>query len=1033
MGMYIACEQGHYHIYTSVSSMTEKASASLQQLQGTLTLFESDWPDLLNTDCNPLDIALPLIDENGLLNYKDFNDLRRQFTQQLQRAVNANYMAFNDSIGSYGISIETLNQSQDRLSNIRECLDSVNTMLNSQANILGELNTKRMEHGQILNMLEEINDVQKKLTNLQESVENREFEKSVNLVKEIQEIFSDNRLSSIDGLQSLQLRLNSSVSLLLDGLIDEIGNYIYLKNSSNINAENAATSNRISVNKGLLGFIKKLNGKCIGEDEELEIQNGRYDELLARFKFVQKLNKESECLSSLIDNCDREIKQIIKRSVNEVKNKFPAQIELNSSSLSDKKNPFASFNLLQGLNGVIIKEVFESIFSRVLFLIQRHIVIYEIAKISGYKYKISKILREVQKQISLIIFNYVIDENLLNDLEELDLKSKNKTGNTPFDKVPKQFESIENGPMFQFSKLSITSLSGDLIDSLNNIFVSQGQGIISSEFTFQNKMDSSIFIGVDDVNESKKNILVPPNIFNMAYIIDEFISFTNNLLTIYPSTEQQKTNMNGVVVFFNQFMDVVFVSQLENSLIYQFDKLCEHKWKTDQLLDASLSFEQFFNKVTILLDTTLYHRPSYVHIIFKLLYKISDKFKDIQETLLKTNESKLLSKWINDSKLKMISNDIVKNLLSNSQTSEEFQNLDSLQSKELTYALSIGGTYIPAMNPNNFLTLERMKSLVDLLASLSNVLAWLPKMKRKAPELFQGIDLVQKLKETWSLSIFNDSEFPLTVVNLDNENNKSFKINSSDDNNKDSNGTYLNNEIEADIQGFIALDTQSGKEFEGIVNTLKGLMNDVEILIRYEIRVECIWCMIQMMVNKQWEQQGDESVDLGVDKFCDKVNNISRIFTRISKNIMDKSKDEIRIRIFGGLGFWIDKLSIFESRRIEVMGKSGWMKMIVNLRVLQQVIKSIDSDIQSDFEIGGGVMNGSLKYFTLGMGGERFIMSIEKLQSEGLSFSEEDWKNLIRLVYSEKLKKEGGGNVSKKYMAAQARLLKTLAVTIAKN
>lgn len=188
-----------------------------------------------------------------------------------------------------------------------------------------------------------------------------------------------------------------------------------------------------------------------------------------------------------------------------------------------------------------------------------------------------------------------------------------------------------------------------------------------------------------------------------------------------------------------------------------------------------------------------------------------------------------------------------------------------------------------------------------------------------------------------------------------------------------------------------------------------------------------------MMVNKQWEQQGDESVDLGVDKFCDKVNNISRIFTRISKNIMDKSKDEIRIRIFGGLGFWIDKLSIFESRRIEVMGKSGWMKMIVNLRVLQQVIKSIDSDIQSDFEIGGGVMNGSLKYFTLGMGGERFIMSIEKLQSEGLSFSEEDWKNLIRLVYSEKLKKEGGGNVSKKYMAAQARLLKTLAVTIAKN
>lgn len=1013
--------------------MTEKDSNSIQLLQGTLTLFESDWPDLLNTDCNPLDIALPLIDENGLLSYRDFNNLKRQFTQQLQRAVNANYMAFNDSIGSYGISIETLNQSQDRLSNIRDCLGSVNSMLNSQSNILGELNTKRMEYGQILNILEEINDVQKKLTILQESVENREFEKSVELVREIQEISSDNRLSSIDGLQSLHLRIDSLVSLLLDGLIDEIGNYIYLKNSSNINSENSTTSNRIPVNKGLLGFIKKLNGKTVCEDEELEIQKGKYDELLERFKLVQKLNKENECLSSLIDNCDREIKQIIKRSVSEVKNRFPTQIEVNSSGLGDKKNPFASFNLLQGLNGVIIKEVFESIFSKILYLLQRHLVIYEIAKISGYKYKISRVLKEIQKQISLIIFNYVIDENLLNDLEELDLKSKNKTSNSPFDKVPKQFEGIENGPMFQFSKLTLSSLSGDLINSLNNIFVSQGQGIISSEFNFQNKMDNSIFIGVDDVNESKKNILVPPNIFNMAYIIDEFINLTNNLLTIYPSADSSKTSTSGVLIFFNQFMDVVFISQLENSLMYQFDKLCESKWKPDQLLDASLSFEQFFNKVMILLDTTLYYRPSYVQIIFNLLHRIIDKYKEIQEILLKTNESKLLNKWINDSKLKMISNDIVKNLLNSNRTTAMSEILDSLQSKELTYALSIGGSYIPTMDPNSFLTLERMKSLVDLLASLSNMLRWLPKMKRKAPELFQGIDLKQKLKQTWSLSIFNDSEFPLSIVNLDDDSNKSFKINNVDDNDRNNNGIYLANDIETDIQGFISLDTKSGQEFDELVSTLNALMNDVEILIRYEIRVECIWCMIQMMVKKQWEQNGDESVDLGVDKFCEKVNNISRIFTRISKNIINRSKDEIRIRIFGGLGFWIDKLIIFESRRIEVMGKSGWMKMIVNLRVLQQVVKNIDSDIESDFELGGGVINGSLKYFTLGMSGEKFIMSIDKVRNEGINLSEEDWKNLIRLVYSEKMRKEGGSNINKKYMAAQARLLKSLAVNMNKS
>lgn len=1016
--------------------MTNKASESVQSLQETLMLFESDWPDLVNTNCNPLDIALPLLEKTGLLNYDDFQRLKHEFTKNLQRAVNANYMTFNDSIGSYGISMETLNQSQDRLSTIRECLDSVNSMLNSKANILGELNAKRQEYTQILNIMEEINDVQKKLSTLQDHVEIRDFEKSVKLVAEIEDISSDNRLSSIEGLQSLHTRLESTVKLLLDGLIEEIENYIYSKTSSNINSDSVITSNRIPANKGLLGFIKKINGTTIGEDEDLEIQNGKYDGLYDRFKLVQKLNKESECLSRLVDASEREIKQVINRSVNEVRNKYASQIEINASmGLSEKKDPFASFNLLQGLNGVIIKEVFESIFSKILFLTQRHVAIFEIAKLSGYKYKISKILKEIQKQLSLIMFNYVIDENLLNNLEELDMKFKRNKNNSPFDKIPKQFESLENGPMFQFSNLSISTLSDELIDSLNNIFITQTQGLVSSDLNFHNKLDSSILIGVDDINESKKNILVPPNIFNMAYIIDEFIYCTDNLSKIYPHDDSK--NIDANINFFNQFMDVVFISQLENTLLYQFDKLCEHVWKSDQLLDATISFEKFFNRVLILLDTTIYYRPSYVHIIFRLIEKVSSKFTEIKEKLVKTNETKLLAKWIHDSKLKMTSNDIVRNLLNNNPQKREevMENLLTLQSKELTYALSIGGSIIPTMNPNNFITLERMKSLVDLLAALSHILLWLPKMKRNSPKLFDDVDVIQKLQETWTLSIFNDSEFPLSIVNLDKNNTERLQINSIEENNEGiniGNDIYLNDDFEDELQGFLSLDSKTSEGFDSIISHLEEIMNDVEIFIRYEIRVECIWCMIQMMVSKQWEKTGDESVDLGVDKFCERINNISRILNKISKNIINQSKDEIRIRIFGGLGFWLDKLIIFESRRIGVMGSSGWMKMIVNLRVLQQVIKNIDND-NGNNDIGTvvddrGVMNNSLKYFTLGMEGERFIMNIDKIQNEVLkNLSEDAWKNLLRLIYSEKLKKESGSNVNKKYMAAQARLLKGIA------
>lgn len=1008
--------------------MGDRKMASIQPLQETLTLFESDWPDLLNDDCNPLDIALPLIDKNGLLNYQDFNELKRQFAKDLQRAVNSNYMSFNDSIGSYGISIETLNQSQDKLTNIRESLNSVNQMINSKSNILSELNAKRMQHTQTLKLLEQINDLQKKLLNLQEFIENQEFEKGVDLVREIITIADDNSLFNIDGLQSLQIKLNAFINLLFDGLINEIEGYIYSKNSSNINISNTVVlSDRIPINKGLLGFIKKINNELIDEDEELEVQNGKYEALFSRFRLIKKLNKENDCLSRLVDNSEREIKQIIKRCINETKNKFPSQIEINSSNgLNDKNNSFSSFNLLQSMNGIIIKEVFKNIFDKTLFLVQRHIAIYEISKINGYKYRVDKIWKEIQKQLSLTIFNYIIDENLLNNLEELDLKLTTKNNKSPFDKVPKQFENIENVSMFQFSKLTLNSLSNDLINSLNNIFIGQGKGIISSEFNLKNKIESSIFIGIDDIDESKKNILVPPNIFNMAYIVEYFINFTTNLSMIYPNEEKAD---NLVVKFFDQFMNVVFISQLENTLIYQFDKLCENKWKSNELLRASIIFKQFFNKVLILLDTTLYYRSSYVKIIIKLLNKLINKFIETKDKLLKTNESKLLNKWINDSKLKIISNNIVKNLLDNSQDFKILENLEKLQSDELIYSLSIGGNFIPIINPNNFLTLDHMRSLVDLLASLSNILNWLPNIKRKMPEIFNDVDLIQKLKEEWILNIFNDSEFPLSNINLEKFNDEKVQINLVDNNDNNNSDDDENNESNNfKLRGLITIDSKIEIEFDELINKLKFIMNEVEILIRYEIRVECIWCMIQMMLTNQWERDGDESVDLGVDKFCERVNGINRIFNRVvSRNIIDKSKDEIGIRIFGGLGFWIDKLIIFESRRLEVINKSGWMKMIVNLKVLQQVIRNIDV-IESNFEIGKNIMNNSIKYFTIGMEGERFIMNLEKIKTDGLDLNEDDWKNLLRLIYSEKLKKDNVGNVNKKYMAAQARLLKSLTI-----
>ena len=223
-----------------------------QSLQGVLDRINLVWPDLLDEYCNPLDIVLPLLNNKSISpTIDEFEELKSQFTRSLQQAVNSNYMAFNDSIGSYGISVETLKQSQDRLSGIKKSMGTINEMINTPSRILAELNDKRMEHIQTLELLGKINDVKKKLDILEDLIGNRDFSKAGELVNEIMETSNTNRLFEIDALQELQMKLNSNIALLLDGLVTEMNNIIYMKDSTHIEQIQTGSSVKKSTHKDL--------------------------------------------------------------------------------------------------------------------------------------------------------------------------------------------------------------------------------------------------------------------------------------------------------------------------------------------------------------------------------------------------------------------------------------------------------------------------------------------------------------------------------------------------------------------------------------------------------------------------------------------------------------------------------------------------------------------------------------------------------------------------------------------------------------
>lgn len=53
-----------------------------QSLQGVLDRINLVWPDLLDEDCNPLDIVLPLLNNKSISpTIDEFEELKSQFTR----------------------------------------------------------------------------------------------------------------------------------------------------------------------------------------------------------------------------------------------------------------------------------------------------------------------------------------------------------------------------------------------------------------------------------------------------------------------------------------------------------------------------------------------------------------------------------------------------------------------------------------------------------------------------------------------------------------------------------------------------------------------------------------------------------------------------------------------------------------------------------------------------------------------------------------------------------------------------------------
>ncbi|QPG77051.1 hypothetical protein FOA43_004449 [Brettanomyces nanus] len=957
--------------------------SSLLEVTQMFESIEDDWPELLNQNFNPLQLALRLLDNSSVgdaYKYPKFLALKQEFSESLKKAVNTHYMSFNDSIGAFGIAVESIAESHGTLMKIKDDLENVDEFVGQRASFLTELNSKQRKYSDTIEVLENIGYIRESSEKIDDAISSRDFDMAKKLILESSKIANKYGLWNIATLNSAQVYLQAQSQTLFNSLIDEINDVIYVKGVGD--SPEASTLLKITTSaiedvsrvleKPLEEFLEELKGG-ISEGFAPGSDTRSFHSLRRYLALLAELDGEQDALKLLVQRCGTELRRLARRTAEEVKNRYPdhtaytgstGSISASGSTVASSTTVgasnsaansvedilgFSNMATFQGINTAMVSDFFTSLFRRCISVLQLHRAIFIIAESRGLVYDFHEVWKQLQAQLGSAIYSYIVDEDLLESVERQ--QDNGRDPQSLFIKSPKDFYSGDTSAIFQLAQFSLSddpnqSSSRELQSVLQDMFPGQFRGPDSAN-------DGSLFIedDSDELFHLKKTVLVPPGIFNMTAITDSFLLFVGSASLIFPSDEHHVP-----ILFFTHFMDYVFRTQLENTLLYQFDRIAVTTGS-----DYATSMKQFFSSILTVLDTSSYYREPYAEIVIKLLDKMVSKYQSIINEIvppefLRKVKTRLIASWFGNQDLLTVS----KQLLNDGN-----DNGEALSLKELQLCLKHGKNTFGMIKEHDFLDFNRFIAFSEVLHGLLETLKWLPGYKREVKLLNSDGESISFLKKTWHIM---DSD--VTTLHC---------------------GT--NGELESTTHPYLALHGKSVEKFNTVVSSLQEMSMKIKLYIRYDLRIKSIWCVCRMFSKESWMPEYEtEGIDADVLAFNGSVMETNRLLQQMMP-------DKDRMQIFMKLPNLLDHLLVSESSRIIKINSNGIYRVFVNVRVLQQMLRNVLDPKEVDF-------SRSLGYYELFKSTDKGILeSISKAKETGL-YTEDDYKNMIRLVFSESITKD---------------------------
>ena len=560
------------------SARTYGSGPGGRQIEDVLEHINSDWEVVTKDDCVPVYFGLQLMDHSSLGrggDYQDFQKTNRQLQKALKTIVNEHHQGFNSSIGTFHQIQASIQTSQNRVRALKEAVQNAQSHLMVTSPELVGLGLSSRSYDEMLQHLGLIEKLQAVPEQLDARISEKRFLSAVDTLQDALRMLRKSEMEPIGALSDLQTYFNNQEASLIDILVEELHDHVYLKSiycqdrwkphkantTSSEATEDGSNTLPNTWGRPLYRFLETLETSEVLQDSAgKNPESNSFEFMHVVIESLSKLGRLEFAVECLNQRLPVELFAVVDRTNREVELRHPSAVR----NKHDLRKPKLLGPTGDGSRKTVLDDLLWTLFSKFEAIAESHRAVHDviigIADREGLRNR--KILGSGFSEMWKLFQSAM--RSLLHDYLATDGAPGDHQGNAPANNTNVFYKGPRDRNKRVFKLIDIDKKSSDLMseqDDVDSIMKASVPGLISKS---QRK---SLLNPAEDSNQaptSTHKLLVDPDVSNIGLLLPPSLVFLQRLRDIIPP--ESEIASSTLTSFLDDFLINVFLPQLEETV-----------------------------------------------------------------------------------------------------------------------------------------------------------------------------------------------------------------------------------------------------------------------------------------------------------------------------------------------------------------------------------------------------------------------------------------------------------------------------------